>query len=158
VRYFAYTSEYQADSSLWFLIAGSIAFNSWFQWWTLPDTSLKALIAAILSEARLPAASRIAAKAVVALLTTLAPLICRVSGLLRPHRRDPTRVLDRSHLSDRERPPPRRAGAAEVPNFASPVGACHRLVPFLPGPAVIRMMDEPMGRATWRPRSRGAAF
>jgi len=71
VRYFAYTSEYQADSSLWFLIAGSIAFNSWFQWWTLPDTSLKA----ILSEAGLPAASRIVAKAVVALLTALAPLI-----------------------------------------------------------------------------------
>lgn len=75
VRYFAYRPEYQADPSLWFLIAGSIAFNTWFQWWALPDTSLKALIAAILSEAGLPAASRIVAKAVVALLTALAPLI-----------------------------------------------------------------------------------
>ena len=43
--------------------------------WTLPDTSLKALIAAILSEAGLPAASRIVAKAVIALLTALVPLI-----------------------------------------------------------------------------------
>jgi len=75
VRYFAYRSEYQADPSLWLLIAGSIAFNSWFQWWTLPDTSLKALIAAVLSEAGLPTASRIVAKAVVALLTALSPLI-----------------------------------------------------------------------------------
>jgi len=65
----------RAHPSLWLLIAGSIAFNSWFQWWTLPDTSLKALIAAVLSEAGLPPTARIVSKAVVALLTALAPLI-----------------------------------------------------------------------------------
>jgi len=75
VRYFAFRSEYQADPSLWFLIAGSIAFNIWFQWWTLPNTAWKALIAAALTEAGLPPAARIVAKALVALLKALAPLI-----------------------------------------------------------------------------------
>jgi hypothetical protein len=48
--------------------------------------------------------------------------------------------------------------APEVDNLDSPVVACHGLVTFLSCTAVIRMMDEPMGRATWRRRSRGAAF
>jgi hypothetical protein len=34
IRYFSFSSEYKADPSLWFVIAGSIAFNIWFQWWT----------------------------------------------------------------------------------------------------------------------------
>ena len=75
VRYIAFRSEYQADPSLWFVIVGSIAFNIWFQWWTLPDTAWKALIAAALTEARLPPAAGIVAKALVALLKALAPLI-----------------------------------------------------------------------------------
>jgi len=75
VRYFAFRLEYQADPSLWLLIVGSIAFNIWFQWWNLPDTAWKALIAAALTEAGLPPAARIVAKAVGALLTALAPLI-----------------------------------------------------------------------------------
>ena len=75
VRYLAFRSEYQADPALWLVIAGSIAFNIWFQWWTLPDTVWKALIAAALTEAGLPPAARIVGKAVVALLKALAPLI-----------------------------------------------------------------------------------
>jgi len=75
VRYVAFRSEYQTDPSLWFVVAGSIAFNIWFQWWTLPDTAWKALIAAALTEAGLPPAARIIAKALVALLKALAPLI-----------------------------------------------------------------------------------
>jgi hypothetical protein len=75
VRYFAFRSEYEADPALWFVIAGSIAFNIWFQWWTLPDTVWKALIAAALTEAGLPPAARIVAKAVRALLKALTPLI-----------------------------------------------------------------------------------
>jgi len=75
VRYLAFRSEYQADPALWLVIAGSIAFNIWFQWWTLPDTVWKALIAAALTEAGLPPAARIVAKAFVALLKALAPLI-----------------------------------------------------------------------------------
>jgi hypothetical protein len=75
VRYLAYRSDYQADPSLWLIIAGSVAFNTWFQWWTLPDTVWKALIAAALTEAGLPPAARIVAKAVVALLQALTPLI-----------------------------------------------------------------------------------
>ena len=74
MRYFAYRSEYQADPSLWLLIA-SIAFNSWFQWWTLPDSALKSLIAAALTQTGLPPAARIVANAVVALMTGLALLI-----------------------------------------------------------------------------------
>ena len=75
VRYVAFRSEYQTEPSLWFVVAGSIAFNIWFQWWTLPDTAWKALIAAALTEAGLPPAARIVAKAVVGLLKALAPLI-----------------------------------------------------------------------------------
>ena len=71
IRYFTFSSEYQIDSSLWLVIAGSIAFNFWFQWWTLPDTALKSLIA----QTGLPPAARIVANAVVALMTGLAPLI-----------------------------------------------------------------------------------
>jgi hypothetical protein len=48
--------------------------------------------------------------------------------------------------------------APEVGNLDSPVVACHRLVTFLFCTAVIGMMDDPTGRTTWRPRSRGAAF
>jgi hypothetical protein len=51
VRYLAFRSEYQADPALWLVIAGSIAFNIW------------------------PPAARIVAKAIVALLKALAPLI-----------------------------------------------------------------------------------
>jgi hypothetical protein len=54
--------------------ARSIAFNIWFQWWTLPDTVWKALIAAALTEAGLPPVARVVAKAIVALLKALAPL------------------------------------------------------------------------------------
>ena len=75
VRYFTYSSEYQADPSLWLVITGSIAFNIWFQWWTLPNTALKALIAAALAQAGLPLAARIVATAVVALGKGLAPLL-----------------------------------------------------------------------------------
>jgi nicotinamide riboside transporter PnuC len=75
VRYFAFRSEYQTDPSLWLVIAGSIAFNIWFQWWTLPDTAWKALIAATLTEAGLPPAARIVVTAVVGLFKALAPLI-----------------------------------------------------------------------------------
>ena len=75
IRYFAFSAEYQANPSLWLVVAGSVAFNSWFQWWTLPDTAWKALIAAALAEAGLPPAARIAANAVVALGKALAPLI-----------------------------------------------------------------------------------
>jgi len=32
VRYLTFSSEYRADPSLWFVIAGSFAFNLWFQW------------------------------------------------------------------------------------------------------------------------------
>ena len=45
------------------------------QWWTLPDTVWKALIAAALTEAGLPPAARIFANAVVVLVKALAPLI-----------------------------------------------------------------------------------
>jgi hypothetical protein len=75
VRYLAFRSEYQVDPALWLIIAGSIAFNIWFQWWTLPDTVWKALIAAALTEAGLPPGARIVAKAIVALLKALAPPI-----------------------------------------------------------------------------------
>lgn len=75
IRYFTFSSEYEADPSLWLIIAGSVAFNVWFQWWTLPDTAWKALIAAALAEAGLPPAARIVANAVVALVKGLAPLI-----------------------------------------------------------------------------------
>lgn len=75
VRYFTFSPEYEADPSLWLVVAGSIAFNIWFQWWTLPNTALKALIAAVLAQAGLPPAARIVANAVVALMTGLAPLL-----------------------------------------------------------------------------------
>ena len=75
VRYITYSWEYQADPSLWLVITGSIAFNIWFQWWTLPDTAWKALIAAALTEAGLPPTARIVAYAVAALIKGLAPLI-----------------------------------------------------------------------------------
>jgi hypothetical protein len=74
-RYFTFRSEYEADPSLWLIVAGSPAFNIWSQWWTLPDTAWKALIAAALAEAGLPAAARIIASALVALGKGLAPLI-----------------------------------------------------------------------------------
>ncbi len=75
IRYFTFSSEYEADPSLWLVIAGSVAFNIWFQWWTLPDTAWKALIAAALAEAGLPPAARIVARVVVALVKGLAPLV-----------------------------------------------------------------------------------
>jgi hypothetical protein len=75
IRYFTFSSEYQIDPSPWLVIAGSIAFNLWFQWWTLPDTALKSLIAAALTQTGLPPAARIVANALVALMTGLAPLI-----------------------------------------------------------------------------------
>jgi hypothetical protein len=75
IRYFTFSSEYHVDPSLWLVIAGSIAFNLWFQWWTLPDTALKSLIAAALTQTGLPPAARIVANAVAALMTGLAPLI-----------------------------------------------------------------------------------
>jgi hypothetical protein len=75
VRYFSFSSEYKADPSLWFVIGGSIAFNIWFQWWTLPDAAWKALIAAALTQAGLPPAARIVANAIIGLLKALAPLI-----------------------------------------------------------------------------------
>jgi len=75
VRYFTFRPEYQADPSLCLVVAGSIAFNIWFQWWTLPNTALKALIAAALAQAGLPLAARIVATAVVALGKGLAPLL-----------------------------------------------------------------------------------
>lgn len=74
-RYYTFRSEYEADPSLWLVITGSVAFNIWFQWWTLPDTAWKALIAAALAEAGLPSAARIVASAIVALGKGLAPLI-----------------------------------------------------------------------------------
>lgn len=74
-RYVAFRSEYDADASLWFSIGGSVAFNLWFQWWTLPDTAWKALIAAMLAEAGLPPTARIVATAIVALGRGLAPLL-----------------------------------------------------------------------------------
>jgi len=75
IRYFTFSAEYQVDPSLWLIIAGSIAFNLWFQWWTLPDSALKSLIAAALTQTGLPPAARIVANAVGALMTGLAPLI-----------------------------------------------------------------------------------
>jgi len=82
IRYFTFSSEYLVDPSLWLVIAGSIAFNLWFQWWTLPDTALKALIAAALTQTGLPPAARIVANAVVAQagtnLVLLAPDVARV--------------------------------------------------------------------------------
>ena len=75
IRYYTFRADYEADSSLWLIIAGSVAFNIWFQWWTLPDTVWKALIAAALTEAGLPPAARIFANAVVVLVKALAPLI-----------------------------------------------------------------------------------
>ena len=75
IRYFAFSSEYQTHPSLWLVVAGSIAFNSWFQWWTLPDTAWKALIAAALAEAGLPPAARIVGDAIVTFGKALAPLI-----------------------------------------------------------------------------------
>jgi len=75
IRYFTFSSEYQVDRSLWLVVAGSIAFNIWFQWWTLPDTALKSLIAAALTETGLPPAARIVTNAVTSLVTGLAPLI-----------------------------------------------------------------------------------
>jgi len=74
-RYYAFRAEYETDSSLWLIIGGSVAFNVWFQWWTLPDTAWKALIAAVLTEAGLPLAARILTNAVVVLIKALAPLI-----------------------------------------------------------------------------------
>jgi len=32
IRYFTFSAEYQVDPSLWLIVAGSIAFNFWFQW------------------------------------------------------------------------------------------------------------------------------
>ena len=75
VRYYTFRADYEADSSLWLIIGGSIAFNIWFQWWTLPDTVSKALIAGALTEAGLPPAARIFANAIVGLVKALAPLI-----------------------------------------------------------------------------------
>ena len=75
IRYLTFSSEYQVDPSLWLTIMGSVAFNIWFQWWTLPDTALKALSAAALAQAGLPPAARIVATAVGALFKGLAPLI-----------------------------------------------------------------------------------
>ena len=57
------------------IIGGSVAFNIWLQWWTLPDTALKAFIAAALTEAGLPPAARIFANAIAVLVRALAPLI-----------------------------------------------------------------------------------
>ena len=74
-RYVTFRSEYEADPSLWLFIGGSVAFNLWFQWWTLPDKALKSLIAAMLAEAGLPATARIVANAIVALGRGLAPLL-----------------------------------------------------------------------------------
>jgi hypothetical protein len=74
-RYYTFRSEYDTDPSLWLIIPGSVAFNIWFQWWTLPDTMWKALIAAALAEAGLPPSARIVTNAVVALGKGLAPLI-----------------------------------------------------------------------------------
>ncbi len=59
IRYYTFRADYEADSSLWLIIGGSVAFNNWFQCWTLPDTAWKALIAAALTEAGLPPAARI---------------------------------------------------------------------------------------------------
>ena len=70
-----WTTHYEADPSLWLIIGGSVAFNIWFQWWTLPDTAWKVLIAAALTEAGLPPAARIFANAIVVLVKALAPLI-----------------------------------------------------------------------------------
>ena len=75
VRYYTFSGDYEADPSLWLIVGGSVAFNIWFQWWTLPDTALKALIAAVLTEAGLPPAARIFANAIVGLGKALAPLI-----------------------------------------------------------------------------------
>jgi hypothetical protein len=74
-RYVTFRSEYDADPSLWLIIGGSVAFNLWFQWWTLPGTALKSLIAAMLAEAGLPPTARIVANAIVALGKGLAPLL-----------------------------------------------------------------------------------
>jgi hypothetical protein len=74
-RYVTFRSAYEADPSLWLSIGGSVAFNLWFQWWTLPDTALTSLIAAVLAEAGLPPTARIVANAIVALGRGLAPLL-----------------------------------------------------------------------------------
>jgi hypothetical protein len=75
IRYYTFRADYDADPSLWLIIGGSVAFNIWFQWWTLPDTAWKALIAAVLTEAGLPPAARIFANAITVLAKALAPLI-----------------------------------------------------------------------------------
>ena len=75
IRYYTFRADYETDPSLWLIIGGSVAFNIWFQWWTLPDTAWKALIAAALTEAGLPPAARIFANAIVILVRALAPLI-----------------------------------------------------------------------------------
>ena len=75
IRYYTFRADYEADPSLWPIIAGSVAFNVWFQWWPLPDTAWKALIAAVLTEAGLPPAARLFANAVAVLIKALAPLI-----------------------------------------------------------------------------------
>jgi len=51
IRYYTFQADYATDPSLWLIVGGSGAFNIWFQWWTLPDTAWKALIADELLEA-----------------------------------------------------------------------------------------------------------
>ena len=75
IRYYTFRADYETDPSLWLIIGGAIAFNIWFQWWTLPDTRWKALLAAALAQVGLPPAARIFANATVVLAKALAPLI-----------------------------------------------------------------------------------